>query len=219
MNMSIITGTRSGIGRALARALEADGWSVHGLNRPTFDLNNLHDHLDRLNGVLSLVRDGGFDRKVFIMNAAEMHVGPAMDATAAERIIRVNLTAHMKIAGLFMHACLKDKTKCEIALVSSMAARMPSRYWAFYAASKAGLEAYLRCIETEGYPVHLLVPIAVDTQMQTKLRETDWPEAAFYKNLQETGRLKSPEEVVSGWIGRLNNPAVPRAPRDVKTSA
>lgn len=209
MNLAIITGTRSGIGKALAEALVNDGnWKVEALNRPVFDLETIHMNLDRLNDISRLCQRGGFERVVFVMNAARMHIAPAYDPTHAGEVIRTNLTNHIMVAATLMRACRDIKNKLEVALVSSMAARLPQRYWSCYAASKAGLEAYLRCVSHEGYRTHLLVPTAVDTAMQTKLRETDWPDASHFRELYDTGRLSSPEDTVTGWVERLNRNAV-----------
>lgn len=205
MNIAIVTGTRSGLGRAIETALEASGWSVASMSRPRFDLSNLDT--ERADDFFGNIAKAGFDRAVLIHNAAELKISPAKEIHHdAKRILGVNLVAAVELTGLF----LKHIHAGEIALISSAAARVGITHWSLYSAAKAGMEGFLRSLKAEGVPTHLIVPDIIDTDMQRIIRETPWPDAERFRDYQSRGRLRPPSEIAEKVLAALS----PRLPAD-----
>lgn len=207
MNIAIITGTRTGLGKSLERIFEQSRWNVASMSRPKFDLAQLD--LAACEEFFDSIFAAQFERAVLIHNAAELDISPASATTAnANRLVTVNLTSAIQLTSMF----LKRIPLGEVALISSAAARVGITHWSLYCAAKAGMEGYLRALKAEGVTTHLVVPDVIDTEMQRKIRQTDWPEARRFSDYHSAGRLRSPSEVAATVLKKLDPSAPVNAP-------
>ncbi len=150
---ALITGTSSGIGLAIARALIAEGLLVVGASRRTAKINsNRYTHLsiDLLNETnLKILQD--YTRSnppdIWINNAGQGLIGgawsPSVDAIESNRRllydVPVQLTRHFK-------HILQEANTCPLApyliQISSLAAELPIPNMPYYNASKAALSSF-----------------------------------------------------------------------------
>jgi short-subunit dehydrogenase len=180
----LITGASSGIGAALARELASAGAivgicarrtamleavladcrkSVAGCRAWTIDLADL----DALEGFVHRVESelGGID--VLVNNAALSLSGPAptIPWKDVEYLMRLNYLSPVRLT-LAALPGMQARGSGQIAVVSSMAARMSSPGEAAYAAAKAALTAFFEALATELWDAklsfHLVYPALID---------------------------------------------------------
>lgn len=190
--ITLVTGASRGIGYAAAKALAAAGSHVIALARTQGGLEALDDEIKSAGGTCSLVpmdlrdfdqidRLGGLlnDRygrlDGLLCNAGVLgDITPANHVTPKDwmRIIDVNMTAPYRLIRS-LDPLLRESDAGRGVFLSSSVARAPRAYWAAYAASKAGMETFVRCWaeEIEGVTnirANLLNPGGTDTQMRAK---------------------------------------------------
>jgi NAD(P)-dependent dehydrogenase (short-subunit alcohol dehydrogenase family) len=176
----LVTGAASGIGRAVADLFMRAGASVAALDRRPPEgpgagdgrLLNCHADITDPPAVESAVRKaveafGGLDG---VVNAAGIANTDWADAVALEdwkRVLDVNLTGTFSVC----RACLPHLRAAgggTIVNLSSGQGLQPFKQRSAYAASKAGVIAFSKCIAMEWAPlvrVNTLCPGAVDTPM------------------------------------------------------
>jgi benzil reductase ((S)-benzoin forming) len=126
-----------------------------------------------------------------------MHISPGRDADrAAARVLAVDLVGPIKLTAMF----LRRFPFGEVAHITSGAAHHGIAHWGLYCAAKAGMEAYLRALDAEGVVTFDFDPGVVDTDMQSYIRKTDFPDAKRFISWAAEGRLKRPEEVASRFV-------------------
>lgn len=193
--IALVTGASRGIGRAIALALGAAGAHVVATGRTQGALEELDDAIRAGGGVaatlapMDLVGADGIDqlglalferhgRLDILVHAAGMlsglrpvaHVPPEL----WERILAVNLTsAYRLIRSLEPLLAASDSGRA--LFITCEQARSPKAFWGAYAASKAGLEALVRCWadEIDGGPIRVLVVDPGPTR--TALRHQAFP--------------------------------------------
>ncbi len=167
--VALVTGASRGIGEALVRALAVSGHHVIAVARSQKALETLDDTVQAAGcQPLTLVpldlKDGdGIDR----LGAALYERFGRVDALAAcagvlgtltpthqarpsmwEETLAVNLTANARLIRS-LHPLLAASPAGRAMFVTSGAAPRPRAYWGAYAASKAGLEALVKCYADE----------------------------------------------------------------------
>ena len=156
---ALVTGTASGLGRALAGHLRDAGWRVTGLDRAnaTGDLPFDVDVTDVAavdSAVASAVAEfGAIDAVascagVFINSLSPVH---AIDDETWATTIGVNLTGSFNVARATLPHLVESKGS--IVMVASTAADHSQPGGSAYAASKAGVRALVRSIALE-YAIH-----------------------------------------------------------------
>lgn len=207
---AVVTGSSSGIGLAIARALLAGGWRVTGLDRSppavdaTADFHALQVDLgdsDALDALLPRLPAA----QAFVHAAGVLRVGRlgALDARAGEEMWRVHVQAAVRLADRLAPA-MAAAGHGRIVLVGSRVARGVAGR-SQYAATKAALVALARSWAAElapsGVTVNVVSPAATDTGMsQDPARVAERP------RVTPLGRLIQPEEVAS-LVGYLLSPA------------
>lgn len=161
--VALVTGASSGIGRALAEQLVARGVKVALVARTAHKLDELVDVLggqracafatdvSQRDAVLALPRRvrEHFGRLDFVVNSAgRNHRGPLLERSAAELagILDTNLAAPVLLTHAALPLLREDGAVVNIA---SLAGKVPVPHEAAYSASKAGLRAFGRALDTE----------------------------------------------------------------------
>ncbi|TQS29234.1 SDR family oxidoreductase [Microbispora sp. KK1-11] len=173
----LVTGASSGIGAATALELSARGARLVLSGR---DQEALAGVAARTGGQVVpadlsdpsadlAVRAGRVD--MLVACAGEGWSGPLvrMSGGTAERMIAVNLTAHVQLTRLLLPGML-ERGRGHLVYVASIAGVVGVREEAVYAATKAGLLAFaeslryeLRAVKENGVGVTAVVPGVVDT--------------------------------------------------------
>jgi NAD(P)-dependent dehydrogenase (short-subunit alcohol dehydrogenase family) len=190
--IALVTGASRGIGRAAALALAGAGAQVIATARTQGALEQLDDEIRALTGdpatlaPFELADGGGVDqlglaihqrhgRLDILVHAAAMLGGlwpvSHMDPALWDRVVAVNLTsAHRLIRSLEPLLRVSDAGRA-IFVTSGVAVR-PRAFWGAYAATKAGLEALVRCwadeIENTSVRTVILDPGAMRTRMRAE---------------------------------------------------
>jgi benzil reductase ((S)-benzoin forming) len=198
--LAIVTGTGRGLGRALKAQFEKIGWTVAELNRPEFDLSSID--AASLAAKFSSLQSANVRRVVFVNNAATHVIAPAasLEANEIAREITINVTSPIVAIATF----LRHFPNGEVANVTSIAATKAFPHWSLYCAAKAALEGYLRAIEAEGVRVFNLNPGAIDTDMQSAIRLSEFPGVEDFVALRKDGKLKSADIVARSLVWMID---------------
>ena len=198
--IALVTGATRGIGRASALALAGAGAHVIATARTQGGLTSLDDEIRSLTGQpatlvpLDLSNGDGIDQLGLAIHQRHgkldilVHSGAMlgglwpvshMDAKQWERVMAVNLTSAHRLIRSFEPLLKQSQAGRAIFLTSGRAVR-PRAFWGAYAATKAGLEALVRCWadEIEHTPVRaiLLDPGAMRTGMRAEAYPGEEPE-------------------------------------------
>jgi 3-oxoacyl-[acyl-carrier protein] reductase len=181
---ALVTGAGRGIGRAIALGLAREGASVTAISRTAADLDSLVGEIEALGGrglafagdlrnpsVCEDVVDAAQQRfgglQILVNNAgvgALVNVADTSDE-AWDAMIGTNLTAVFRLT----RAALPHLTRHggHVVMISSLAGSNANPGMAAYAASKAALDQFARCLLLEvrqrGVKVTTVAPGSVDT--------------------------------------------------------
>jgi meso-butanediol dehydrogenase / (S,S)-butanediol dehydrogenase / diacetyl reductase len=179
--VAFVTGAASGIGRAVAERLRADGATVVGFDRRPEGPDGVEvlggDVTDRVavDAALAHVVDRHGRLDVVVNVAGIPQIGRVEDITDEEwrRVLDVNLTGPF----LVCRAALTHlrATKGCIVNVASIAGLEGQAYTAAYSASKGGLVMLTRAlaveVAVEGVRVNCVCPAGVDTPLMLEVAE------------------------------------------------
>ncbi len=221
MNFVYITGTGSGIGKALAeRLLDTGKYKVIGISR-----HQRIEHPHYLHIALDLSKPRLFKKFrfehiskaakiVLVNNAATLgevkHVGRLKPHSIVAGY-HLNLVAPAFLSNEFLRSYRNHEAQKLIINISSGAAFAAIESWSVYCSSKAGLEMFSAVLEEElkmdgvsDTRVFSVSPGVVDTPMQARIREADPAEFHLldqFKKYKEEGLLADPADVAA----RLEN--------------
>lgn len=197
---ALCTGTSSGIGKAIAQALLANGWSVAGFDiaAPTIEHArfapvrvDLRDGAAAANAAASVGAVGAL-----VHAAGVLRVGPLgqLDAMHGELMWRLHVESVTRIANVVLPAMAAARDG-RVVLVGSRVAQGKARR-SQYAATKAALVALARSWAAEviaaGVTVNVVSPAATETAMlEDPAREAESPV------LPPLGRLIRPDEIAA----------------------
>jgi len=187
MPVAIITGASRGLGRALARALSADGWSLVLDARSSTDLGAVADGLPNTVALAGDVTDpvhrgelaaaartlGGPD--LLVLNAS--HLGPSPLSALADyplddlrRVYEVNVLAPLALVQLVLPDLPTGGT---VVTLSSDAAVEAYPGWGSYGSSKAALDQLAAVLRVERPDLDVY---AVDPgDMRTRMHQEAFP--------------------------------------------
>jgi benzil reductase ((S)-benzoin forming) len=225
MNLYIVTGTRRGLGLALARriAAAADNELVE-LSRPQVDLADSAAVARAFDAIESSIAGKRYEKAVLINNAGVVEpVAPLERAEPAEieRNLAVNLVAPMILMRRFIAATAHVPLR-RVINISSGAGRRPIFGWSAYCAAKAGLDMASRVVaveaEVRGEAVEVvsLAPGVIDTGMQGTVRSVsheDFVDVERFRQMKAEGALRPADDVAEDILraeqeGRLKGDAV-----------
>lgn len=207
--LALVTGASRGIGRAVALSLAQRGFRIVAVARAQRALEEVDDAIRAAGGDATLVpldlKDGdGIDRlgasiyerwgKLDALVACAGVLGPLTPAHQAtpgvmNEVLTINLLANHRLIRA-MHPLLRAAEAGRAVFLTSGAVQRPRAYWGPYAASKAGLEALVKCYAAEvaitPIRVNLFNPGATRTAMRAKAYPGEDPMT-----------LKTPEDVAA----------------------
>lgn len=197
--LAVVTGTSSGIGRAIAQRLLADGWRVRGLDRAPATLDGSGFSpvaVDLLDGDAVERALADLSPHALVHAAGTMQTASlgALDAAAGLRMWQLHVGAAMRMANVVLPRMVAVRHGRLLLVGSRVARGMPGR--SQYAAAKAALPALARSWAAEvvahGVTVNVISPAAVATAMLE-----DPARAGTPPKLPPIGRLIEPGEVAA----------------------
>ena len=237
--IALVTGGRSGIGRAIAKRLRQEGARVFTVQRgPEVDFEGIEADLgnpDSPGAVVSQVIEAAGKLDVLVNNAGMMQESTVEDMSLEDwqNNLMVNLTAPF----LMIKAALPylRKTRGSIVNVGSIEGLGSNPGHAAYCASKAGLHGLTRAVAVdhgaEGIRCNAIAPGWIDTELNMSFINSMPDPEAFRRNIgniHPVGRNGTPDEVAalvaflaaeeSGFItgqvytvdgGRMAKPSLP----------
>ncbi len=239
MKLYIITGASRGLGAALAEALidpqhrlicmarskaplvalrqraKAQGCRVAAL---AVDLGDTKKAAAALQKALAGIDPATCSEACLINNAGVVEPIAPADKLLPEEIssgVQINLAAPMALTAAFLRLTADWKATRKILNISSGAAYKAYAGWSMYAATKAALDHFTRCVALEqqgrrnGARIVALAPGTIDTAMQTSIRKTskkDFAEKPRFVALKKAGQLTSPAEAAQRLLRYLERP-------------
>lgn len=206
---AVITGTSSGIGRAVAERLLADGWQVTGLDRAPGTITHA-----AFTPVAADLTDGQATERVatelgtpdaLVHAAGVLRVGPLGRLSVEDGALmwRLHVEAAIRLADVLLPAMVRAGSGRVVLIGSRVAQGKAGR--SQYAATKAALLGLARSWAAEvvasGVTVNVVSPAATQTAMTDDPARRDVTPV-----LPPIGRLIRPDEIAS-LVGYLLSPA------------
>lgn len=232
--LCVITGSSSGIGKAVTEMLLQNGWEVWGVARrestlvhPDYrhvqlDLANLTELERYFEGPFAAQAALASRTQVALINNAGLlePVKPTRELPLAQVQLSftVNTVAPIWLMGCFLRLC--QAVPLRIVNISSGAARRALPGWSVYCASKAALLMAGQAFEAEMAAAlspqdAVLVsysPGTVDTAMQAQIRghdAKDFPPVDRFIGLHEKGELAQPDHPARDIVALLEEQGLP----------
>jgi NAD(P)-dependent dehydrogenase (short-subunit alcohol dehydrogenase family) len=221
--IALVTGASRGIGRACALALAGAGAHVIATARSQGGLEELDDEIRALTGEratlvpMDLVEADGADPLGLAIHQRHgrldilIHAGAILggltpvahiDPPAWERTLAVNLTSTFRLIRSMEPLLRQSEAGRAIFLTSGLAAR-PRAFWGAYAATKAGLEALVRCWADEIEQTKVRAILLDPGIMRTRMRAEAFPG-------EDPDTLVDPAEIGPMVVDlALSNPGLP----------
>lgn len=220
MNLIYITGSSSGLGKALSELLlEENNNKVVGVARRKTIQHKRYTHYsldlkETINENIFQKLPADCEKLVLINNAGDVgpitKVGSQSYEEVAENYF-VNIVAPSFLCNQFVQAYQNEKVQKIIINVSSGAGKHPIEAWSTYCASKAALNMFTQILQAE-YPdfkVFAVAPGIVDTPMQDNIRNADelhFPHLNRFQSYKADGDLVSAREVALKYLKIIQQP-------------
>ncbi len=214
--VALVTGASRGIGRAIAEALAADGFTVVGTATTDAGADAITAYLDEagnpgcgmrldvsdpdsVSEVLKAIGDKYSAPLVLVNNAGitRDNILMRMKEDEWDDVINTNLSAIYRVS----KACLRGMTKARwgrIVNITSVVGSMGNIGQSNYAATKAGAEGFARALARElgsrSVTVNCVAPGFIDTDMTREL--SDEQRELMLSNIP-LGRLGEPAEIAA----------------------
>ena len=216
MKVALVTGAAGGIGGAIVRRLEADGWSVHGVDLDDADLTTREGNREVVEAALE--RFGRLDGVV--ASAGFQHVAPIEEFPEDQwdELIALLLTSPFLLAK-YAWPALREHGDGRFVAIASAHSLTASPFKAGYVSAKHGVLGLVRTLALEGAehgisasavcPCYVRTPL-VEAQIAEQARAHGLPEERVLADVilerQAVKRLLEPEEVAD-VVGFLLGPS------------
>lgn len=192
---AVVTGATRGIGRECALALASAGAHVIAVGRTQGALEALDDEIRSWGGVrptlvpMDLMEGDGIDQlggQIFqrhqrldiLVHAAGLLGGlrpvSHIDPRLWDKVVSSNLTSTFRLIRSFEPLLRQSDAGRAIFFTTGRVVR-PKAYWGSYAATKAGLEALVRCWADEIESTNIRAVLLDPNVMRTKMRAEAFP--------------------------------------------
>jgi 3-hydroxybutyrate dehydrogenase len=203
--VALVTGAAGGIGSAIVSKLEADGWSVHGVDVVDADLTTREGNRAVVDGALE--RFGRLD--AVVANAGVQHVAPVVDFPEEkwDLLVALMLTSPFLLAKYAWPslAASGDGRFCAVVSAHGLVA---SPFKSAYVSAKHGVLGLVKTLALEGAeagisasavcPAYVRTPL-VEAQIADQARAHGMPEERVLEDVllapQAVKRLLEPAEV------------------------
>lgn len=207
--VALVTGGRSGIGKAIAKALQQAGVQVFTAQRqPDPDNDHVETDLADSDAVARLIpeiveRAGRLD--ILVNNAGVMQESAVPDMELADwnRTLAINLTAPFLLIGAAVPA-MRQQGGGSIVNIGSIEGLGSNPGHAAYCATKAGLHGLTRAVAVDhgrdGIRCNVVAPGWIDTDLNLDfINSLDDPQSfrAEIGRIHPLGRTGQPEEVAA----------------------
>jgi len=216
-DLAVVTGAGTGIGRALCVLLVAQGLRVIGVGRRETELQQTLDvaggstssmttvvadvsKADNREAVLNEVNksvEAGGSLRFLVHNAGTMgefgHL-PTITLEGFRQTMATNVEGPLFLTQALADVLGQGPHEGRVLNVGSGAAHVPLASWLPYCTSKAAVLQNTRCMDLELAPkvrVAVANPGVVDTPMQAKLCDLDFPNAQYFRNLRANTKPNS----------------------------
>jgi 3-hydroxybutyrate dehydrogenase len=203
VRVALVTGARGGIGAAIVERLQADGWTVHGVDVDDADLTTRDGNRQVVEDALDA--HGRLD--AIVPNAGFQHVAPVADFPDEQwdRLLALLLTSPFLLAKHAWQA-LAASGDGRICVIASAHALTASPFKAGYVAAKHGVLGLVKTLALEGAPVGISATAVCPAYVRTPLVEAQIADQAASHGLPPERVL---EEVIleRQAVKRLLEPA------------
>jgi 3-hydroxybutyrate dehydrogenase len=216
LKVALVTGAAGGIGGATVQRLEADGWSVHGVDVDDADLTTREGNREVVEAALE--RFGRLDGVV--ASAGLQHVAPIEEFPEDQwdKLIALLLTSPFLLAK-YAWAALREHGDGRFVAIASAHSLTASPFKAGYVSAKHGVLGLVRTLALEGAehgisasavcPCYVRTPL-VEAQIADQARAHGLPEERVLADVilerQAVKRLLEPKEVAD-VVGFLLGPS------------
>jgi 3-hydroxybutyrate dehydrogenase len=211
---ALVTGAAGGIGSAVVERLEADGWSVHGVDVDDADLTTRDGNRAVVDAALERF-DGRLD--AVVANAGFQHVASVRDFPEDEwdRLQAVLLRSPFLLAKYAWDA-LAASGDGRFLVVASVHGLVASPFKAGYVAAKHGVLGLVKVLALEGAEAGISASAICPSYVRTAIVEGQLAERSADDLLapQAVKRLLEPAEVAAAaaWLLGPDGKAVTGAP-------
>jgi 3-hydroxybutyrate dehydrogenase len=202
---ALVTGADGGIGAAVVRRLEQDGWTVHGVDIADGDLTTREGNRAVVDAALE--RFGRLD--AVVANAGFQHVAPVVDFPEDQwdRLVALLLTSPFLLAKYAWEA-LAASGDGRFLVLASVHSLRASPFKAGYVSAKHGVLGLVKTLALEGVEVGISASAICPAYVRTPLVEAQIADQARVHGVSEdrvlgevilerqaVKRLLEPEEV------------------------
>jgi 3-hydroxybutyrate dehydrogenase len=192
--VALVTGARGGIGTAIVARLEADGWTVHGVDVEDADLTTREGNRAVVDAALEA--HGRLD--AIVPNAGFQHVAPVRDFPEDEwdRLLALLLTSPFLLAKYAWDA-LVESGEGRICVIASAHALAASPSKAGYVSAKHGVLGLVRTLALEGADAGIAATAVCPAFVRTPLAERQVEERGLDAVIERHAvkRMLEPAEV------------------------
>ena len=207
----IITGANRGLGKAFADLLiKNENHFVISISRSVSDKQknekpanfyfieaDLADN--KIGENITILKDLIGHQSVYFINNASVIEPIAKIEDLKENAIDKTISINVKSTILIVQYLLRhfNDNKLSFVNISSGAANHAISNWSLYCSSKAFIKMFFNVAESE-YEQHRFFnidPGVMDTNMQKKIRNSEFPDVSDFQNLEKEGKLKSTKAV------------------------
>jgi 3-hydroxybutyrate dehydrogenase len=194
VRVALVTGARGGIGAAIVTRLEADGWTVHGVDVDDADLTTREGNKTVVDAALAA--HGRLD--AIVPNAGFQHVSAVRDFPEEtwDRLLALLLTSPFLLAKYAWEA-LAASGEGRVCVIASVHALTASPFKAGYVAAKHGVLGLVKTLALEGAEVGITATAVCPAFVRTSLAERQVEERGLEAVIEPHAvkRMLEPSEV------------------------